>query len=141
MIDISNIVLRVVKESVQAVYPDCYFTTTNPDSVSKSRVVSMTEIDNYTYQRSLDDSLYEHHANIALQFDVYSNNTEGKKKEAKEIMDLVDNAMQSMKFVRTYCNPTPNIDRSYYRITARYKAVVAEGVEENGDTIYQIYRR
>ena len=141
MIDVENIVLRTVKERVQAVYPDCYFTTTNPDSVSKSRVVSMTAVDNYTYQRSLDDSLYEHHAQIELQFDVYSNNADGKKAEAKELMNLVDEAMQSMKFTRYYCNPTPNIDRSYYRITARYRAIVAEGVEINGDTVYQIYRR
>ena len=141
MIDVANIVLREVKAEVQAVYPDCYFTTTNPDSVSKSRVVSMTEIDNYTYTRSLDDSLYEHHTNIAFQFDVYSNSTEGKKNEAKALMDLVDHALQGMKFVRTYCNPTPNIDRSYYRITARYKAVVAEGVDVDGNTVYQIYRK
>lgn len=142
MIDVSNVVLRIVKEAVTAQFPDCYFTTSNPDSVTKNRVISMTELDNYTYRGSLDDRGVEHHANVPFQFDVYSNNTNGKKEEAKAMMNLLDEALTSNRFTRTMCKPTPNIDRSYYRITARYEAIVAKDFTDgNGDTINQIYRR
>ena len=141
MIDVSNIVLRVVKERVLSEFPDCYFTTSNPESVTQSRVVSMTELDNRTYDRSLDDENKEHHAIVSFQFDAYSNNTAGKREEAKEIINLVDEAMLGMSFKRTMCQPTPNIDRSYYRITARYEAIVSEGYEVGDDIVHNIYRR
>lgn len=142
MIDISNVILKKVKDAVTATYADCYFTTSNPDSVTKNRVVSMTEVDNTTYFNSLDDRDTEYHARVTFQFDVYSNNTEGKKEEAKAIQNIIDNTMLSLRFTRTMCQPTPNIDRSYYRITSRYEAIVAKDfVNGNGDTINQIYRR
>lgn len=142
MIDISNIVLRVVKEAVMGMFPDCYFTTSNPDSVSKNRVVSIVDSNNSTYEKSLDFENKEHHANASFQIDVYSNNTEGKREEAKAIQALVDDAMLGMSFKRTFCNPTPNIDRSYYRITSRYEAVVSEGYDDGeGNTVHDIYRR
>lgn len=142
MIDISNIVLRVVKEAVRAEYSDCYFTTSNPDSVSQNRVVSITENNNSTYEKSLDYENREHHANVTFQIDVYSNSTDGKKEEAKAIQALVDDAMLGMSFKRVFCNPTPNIDRSYYRITSRYEAVVSEGyIDGDGNTVHNIYRR
>ena len=142
MIDVSNIVLRVVREAVEAVYPDCYFTTTNPEVVTQNRVVSMTELDNRTYERSLDNELKEHHAVVSFQFDTYSNTTEGKKEEAKAIMNLVDDAMFGMNFKRTMCQPTPNIDRSYARYTARYEGIASEGYDDgNGNIVHQMYRK
>lgn len=142
MIDVSNIVLRAVKEAVLAVYDDCYFTTTNPEAVTKNRVVSMTELDNRTYTRSLDTELKEHHAYVSFQFDAYSNNTSGKKEEAKAIMNLIDEAMLGMNFVRTMCQPTPNIDRSYARYTARYEGVASEGRDDgNGNIVHDLYRK
>ena len=50
--------------------------------------------------------------------------------------------MQDMKFTRVLLNQIPNVDRSIYRIVARYKAIVSEGVKNaDGKTTYQIFRR
>lgn len=141
MIDVSNLILKKVKEAVVLHYADCYFTSTLPESVTKDRVVAMTELDNYTYRKSLDDRNVEHHSVVQLQFDVFSNNAEGKRSEAKDIMSIVDDTMISNRFTRTMCQPVPNADRSYYRITARYEAVVAEDLSNGTDAINQVYRR
>ena len=142
MIDVSNIVLREVKNKVHTVYSDCYITTTNPDEVTQGRVIALQEKNNTTYERSLDFENKEHHANVYYQVDVYSNSADGKMQDAKCLMKLVDEAMLGLSFKRTMCQPTPNVDRSYYRMTARYEAVVSEGMLDNkGNVWHNFYRR
>ena len=103
--------------------------------------ICLVESDNYTYRETQDMDLLEHHANVTYELNVYSNKSNGKKSEAKAIMNLVDNEMQKMKFTRTMRNQIPNADRSIFRIVARYSAVVSKGKQIDTDTIYQMYRR
>jgi hypothetical protein len=73
---------------------------------------------------------------------VYSDKENGKKAEAKQIADIVDNAMQSMKFTRTMRSQIPNQDRTIYRVTMRFEAVVGEPIVNNdGTTTLQMYRQ
>ena len=73
---------------------------------------------------------------------MYSDKANGKKAEARAIADLVDKTMQGMKFTRTFYQPLPNLDRTIYRITLRWEAVAGEPITtENGNTIYQMYRK
>lgn len=141
MIDVSNIVLREVRTAVTAVYSDCECLSYNPDTISKYPCVTVSEMDNYTYEESLDDTNAEHHAVVTFEVNAYSNNSQGSKAEAKKIFNLADNAMLGIKFTRLLKTEAPNKDRSVYRIYARYRGIVSEGYTANGDTVHQIYRR
>lgn len=142
MIDISNVVLRKVKDAVTAVYQTADILSYDPDSITSYPCVSVVERDNYTYERSLDGVGAEYHANVVFEINVYTNATDGKRTQAKEIIKLIDDVMLSNKFMREMLNPLPNIDRSVYRMYARYKAIVgADETDGNGNTINRIYRR
>jgi hypothetical protein len=74
----------------------------------------------------------EHNAWLVFEANVYSNKTAGAKQECKDIMQLVDEQMQSLNFVRLFCTPSKNADKKYFRMTARYRAVISEE--------YRLYR-
>ena len=141
MIDISNVILREIKTAVQTTYPDCQCLSYNPDTISKYPCVTVVQKDNYMYDGSLDDRNVEHHANVVFEVQVYSNNSQGKREEAKKILNIADKAIVGCNFTRSLTSELPNVDRGVYRLYARYRAVVAEGVDINGNTVHQIYRR
>lgn len=141
MIDISNIVLREVRTAVTAVYTDCECLSYNPDTISQYPCVTVSEMDNYTYEESLDDLNSEHHAVVVYEVSAYSNSSSGAKTEAKKIINIVDDTMLGMRFTRMLKTEAPNKDRSVYRIYARYRAIVSEAFVSGGDTIHQVYRR
>lgn len=141
MIDIANVVLRIVKEAVQAVYPECDVISYNPDVISKFPCVTVVEKDNSVYERSQDNISSENHATVVFEIQAYSNNTTGKREEAKKLLKLADEAMLNSNFTRTLKNELPNSDRSVYRLYASYTAIVAQSVEINGNTVHQVYRR
>ena len=64
---------------------------------------------------------------------MYSNLISGAKQQCKDVMALVDEQLQALNFVRLFCTPSKNADKKYFRMTARYRAVVSEN--------YMIYRR
>lgn len=141
MIDVSNVVLRHIREAVTAIYTDCTCLSYNPDTISEYPCVTVSEMDNYTYEESLDDSNAEHHAVVVFEVNVYSNNSQGAKTEAKKIMNIADNTMLGLRFTRTLKTELPNRDRSIYRIYCRYKAIVGTDFASGSDTINQVYRR
>jgi hypothetical protein len=141
VIDIENKVFSTVATALRAVFNPISVYGEYTETLATFPCVTLIEDDNTTYQRTQDDSLQEHHASLMYTANIYSNKSSGRKAEAKAIADLVDTTMQGMKFTRTMRSQTPNIDRSIYRITIRYTAVVEEGKTENGDIVYQIFRR
>ena len=142
MIDISNVIVKKVRTAVTAVYQDAYVVSTNPDSISTYPCIAVVEYDNYTYERSLDNTAAEHHANVVYEINVYTNNADGKREQAKDIIKIVDTVMINNLFTRDLLRPMPNADRSVYRMYARYKGVVGSGeTDALGNTIHQMYRR
>lgn len=140
MIDIENKVFNSIASVLRTEFSGISVYGEYIDVPSSFPCVTIVEDDNYTYQRSQDTSNTEHHANIVYTVNVYSNLTNGKKDQAKKIMDRIDSLMQGMKFTRSMRNQIPNTDRTIYRITARYNAVVEEAHEIDGNAVYQIYR-
>lgn len=121
MIDIEPIVFEAVKNAVSPV--KC-----SPTYQDRSKVfplVTVEEHDNSVYEKTQDSGNIENHARVLYEVNVYSNLTNGKKSQAKHLIQKVDEVMATMGFVRSYCSPTPNLaDSTVYRITARYRAVV-----------------
>jgi hypothetical protein len=90
--------------------------------------VTLVEDDNSTYQRSLDSSGQENHAQVMYTANVYSNKMPGKKAECKSIMAAIDAQMLGMGFLRVGNGPQemPNANASIYRMVARYRAVISK---------------
>lgn len=143
MIDIENIVFNTVATALQSdnTLPTVNISSEYIDAPAAFPAVTLTMDSNTTYVPSQDSSLTEHHASVMFSVNVYSNKKSGKKAECKKIADAIDNIMRNLKFTRSFYSPIPNVDRTIYRITARYTAVVAAGETSGANTIYQIFRR
>lgn len=102
-VDMSSIAIRT-----PASFPHCHFEA----------------ISNSTYEGSLDSSLVEKHADITFEANIYTTG-DNRKSKAKEILHTMDNKMRGVGMVRTYCEPTPNIDESVYRLTVRWKCTAS----------------
>ena len=141
MIDIESIVFDTVYKAVKSKFPKAEVKSVYVESAAEFPCVCVVEDDNRTFQKTLDGSLNEHHAELLYTVTVYSNKKNGKKEEARAIAKVVDEPMQGMKFTRIMLNQIPNIDQRIYRIVGRYRAIVSEGLKQSdGKTIYQIYR-
>lgn len=133
MIDVESTVFNRVATVYSAEYPNGSRYGELVDSPAQFPCMTLIEIDNATYDRSLDAQMKEHHARLTYEVNVYSNKTSGAKQECQDIMNLVDSEMISMGFVRMFCNQTKNTETKIYRMTARYRGVVSED--------YRIYRQ
>ena len=141
MIDIENKVLSVVREAVLAQYPTASVYGEYVEVPASFPCVTVTEDTNYTYVYTKDEQLAEHHAEVQYAVNVYSNKQTGAKLETKAIMNIADNAMQGMKFWRTMTRQVPNVDRTIYRLIARYRAVVGEPTQVGDDLVFQMYQK
>ena len=142
MIDVENLVIDTISKALEAsAYSNTLLVSDYTDTPSSFPCVSVIESDNYTYQRTQDNDLKEHHTNVMYEVNVYSNKTSGSKTEAKKILEIVDSAFQNIKFTRTIKQPIPNKDKTIYRIVARYTAVIGEAQTIDGNEVYQVYRR
>ena len=141
MIDIENKVLSVVRNAVLAQYPNAVVYGEYVEAPAAFPCVTVTEDTNYTYVYSKDDDLMEHHCEVQYTVNVYSDKQTGAKLEARAILAVADEAMQNMKFWRTMSRQVPNVDRTIYRVLARYHAVVEAPVESGDDLVYRIYQR
>lgn len=140
MIDVEHIVFDTVYNAVSTAHPTATITSVPVEEFASFPTVTLMEIDNRTYSKSLDEANHEHHATITYEANVYTDNQVGRKTEAKAILDTVDMTMQSMGFVRTLTTALPTVDRTLYRLYARYRVIVAEGETIGDDTVYQTYR-
>lgn len=102
-------------------------------------LVSVVQSDNYTHLATQDSELKDHAVNVAFEINVYANDSK-KKSTAKKIAAAVDEEMLKNLFTRTFMGQTPAVDRTIYRITMRYTAVVAAPVTDGNSKTYQMYR-
>ena len=142
MIDIENLIVSKVNTALaplKQTYTDLYVVSEYIEVSEKFPCVSVVETNNYTHLGTQDAELKDHAANVAFEINVYTNDKK-KKSTAKKIAAAVDAEMLNNLFTRTYMGSIPNVDRTIYRITMRYTAVVAEGVTVGTHTTYQMYR-
>lgn len=140
MIDIEHIVFDTVAKAVNAVYSGAECFSEPEPVINRFPCVTIVEENNETYTRSQDNALQEHHARLSYTINVYSDLATGAKEQAKGIAAIIDTTMQSMKFTRTVKTPTPNIERTIYRITMRYTVVASAGHLSGTNTVHQMYR-
>ena len=141
MIDIENKVLSIVRAAVITQFPTASVYGEYVEVPESFPCITVTEDTNYTYVYSKDNNPLENHAEVMYAINVYSNKQSGAKLEAKKILSLADNAMQENGFWRTMTRQVPNVDRTAYRLIARYRAVVEAPKEVGNDLVFTIYQK
>lgn len=141
MTDIESTIFQRIYDAVIKEFPTANIISEDIESPASFPTVAIVEQDNTVYEKTIDSSGLENHSKLMYTVNVYTNNLSNRKSEAKKIMSIADMAMQNMLFRRIMLSPAPNIDRSVYRLTARYTAIVGQASQESDKTVYQIYIR
>lgn len=142
MIDIENIVFDHLYTAVTTVSPDANVISETVEEMAKFPAVTVQEINNITYTKSNTEKAEEHNAIVTYEINVYSDKQKQNKSECKKIMKAVDAEMLSMGFYRILTTRLPDVDRTIYRIYARYRGIVDTGTtDDDGNTVYRIYRK
>lgn len=124
MVDREFEIFTEIYNVIHEAYPNLDMSSVYERVPSTFPHASIEEMDNAVYTRTYDNCPEEKFAAVTYEVNVYSNKTQGRKEEAKEIMNAIDRCMTRMNFTRSMCEPVPNLDDStIYRITARYRAV------------------
>lgn len=127
MINVEKEIFNIVAKAVRSVYPDIYISGEYVKSPPKFPAVALVEMDNSAYVRTQSSDSVENHAELMYEVNIYSNKKSGKKSECRAIAELIDNEMAALNFSRIMLQPIPNMDdATIYRITGRYRAVVAK---------------
>lgn len=126
MIDIENEVYTKVTKPLRSSYDSIHIYNEEVRTPSKFPFVSIVEIDNYVFKRTMDSGSNERHAQVVYEVTVASNKTTVRKKECKEILSLIDDVFNGMGFTRTMTNPIPMEDATIFKLVARYSAIVSE---------------
>lgn len=121
MIDIESTVFNYVVNALRAQFPNISVYDQMVETPEKFPSVSLVEDDNSEVTENVTlDRLPETACNLMYTANAYSNLQTGKKAQTKAIMDVIDSCMKDMGFTRTMRSQLPNLDRTIYRITARY---------------------
>lgn len=125
MIDIESEVFNYVTEPLRSEYPGISVYGEYVEVPSSFPSVSLVEDDNSEIgtNRTLG-RLPEMASNLMYTANVYSNLATGKKTQAKAIMDAIDTRMHELGFERMMRSQLPNVDRTIYRVTARYRKIM-----------------
>lgn len=142
MIDIESKVVDTIYNAVKAqnAYPDAEITTGFDEKTATFPCVVIQEVNNAAYRRTITDDCAENHARIEYEVSVYTDNVDKAKTEGKAILNLVDSALQGLKFRRVRKNQPLNIARTIFRQYGRWEVIVAKPVTVGQNTVYQMYR-
>ncbi len=141
MIDIEDKIQDAVFNALTTAFPGI---AVYGEAVEKSAVfpaATIWETDNRPFRQTETEPTTENNAVVTYEINVYSNLQNGAKLQAKAIIAEADRVMQDLGFRRLLRRRIANLDRTIYRMYARYEAVVSQPYEENGNTVYKINRR
>lgn len=139
MIDIENIVFTRLSAAIRSAFRDATVYGEYVEAPASFPCVVIVEADNSVLERTRTLDNTENYAQVMYEINVYTNDSQGKKTKAKSIANVIDGQMSLMHFTRKFRSQTPNIDRTIYRITMRYSAVVREGILSGGKIVHSIH--
>lgn len=127
MIDFESQIFNYIALPLRSEFNGIFITGETMSAPSKFPAVSFVEKSNTVYQKSQDSESLENHSNVMYEVNIYSNLTYDKKAQVKEILNSLDEKMQSIGFTRTFGQPIDNLENtSIYRYTVRYTAVIGK---------------
>lgn len=122
MIDVEADVFDYVSKRLKSEYINIYVASVKKRIPSSFPAVQIVETSNTTSTDMSDSEELENFADLMYEVEVYSNLESGAKRQAKAIIGFVSDRFKELGFVRQFCNPIENADRSIYRYTARFIA-------------------
>ena len=131
MIDVSNEIFNAVAKDLRSAYEGTRVVGEYVASPTTFPTVTIDETGNVPIH--LDSATSNKYARVTYRVQVFSNEKSGKRRQARDIFNLLDDVLQSMGFVGATYTTTPAIYNSeVYCITATY-----EGVVDRNGTIYR----
>lgn len=149
MIDVENLVFDTIFNGVRNVHQDIEVSKGFIEESAVFPCIVVRETNNVPVQRMNTDDCAENFTRITYQIDIYSDNASRSRSECRELLNLVDEIMQNMKFRRIHISEPLNVKRTIFRQYARYSVIVGKGIttttEIDGEqvvkTTFQMYRR
>jgi hypothetical protein len=141
LIDIENKVQDEIFNALTTAFPGI---AVYGEAVEKSATfpaATVWETDNRPYRQSETEQSTENNAVVTYEINAYSDLQSGAKLQAKAIIAEADRVMQSLGFRRLLRRRVANLDRTIYRMYARYEAVVSQPYVDGDNTVYKINRR
>ena len=125
MINVENEIFNTVANALRASYSGISVYGEPVETPSSFPCATLVEDDNSEIAENMTLTRKpETASNLMYTANVYSNLKSGKKAQAKAMIAIVDEKMHEFGFTRTFMNPLPNVDRTIYRITARYTRII-----------------
>ncbi len=125
MIDVQNEIFTAVASAVRLEHAGVTISGEYTRSPSKFPLVTLDEVENVSVPSLIDSSDEEKFAGLGYRLQVFSNQTSGKKAEARALFATADAVLLSLGFRRTTYTTIPEIYSStIYSITATYEATV-----------------
>ena len=121
MIDKENEIFNAVAQKLREKFPTIYvvgteIVSTPPRFPSVSFVQTNNAIESkYSTFDSLENVVKEDY-----KAEVFSNLTEGKEAQTKEITGVISDVMCEFNYTRTFCESIPNADATISRRVSRY---------------------
>ena len=143
MIDIQNMIVDAIFNAVKAenAYPNADVTTGFDMKTAVFPCVVIEEVNNAPLRSTDTDDCAENHTRLVYEVSVYTNDISKAKTEGRNILKIVDDTLQGLKFRRTRTNQPLNIARTIFRQYARWEVVVGKPIIDGDRVIYQMYRR
>lgn len=131
MIDIEPQVFDEVCQEIWRTYPEMEVVNEIVMDVPTFPCVCIEEISNTVYRNGIDSGSVENYADVDYEVRVYVNNTFGKKRNARQIMSVVDNWFTAKGFIRRNQSFVQFDDGTKYQVISRYSGIV-----DHNETIY-----
>ena len=149
MIDVENLVFDTFYNQFQTLHADANITAGYDEKNAVFPCVIVRQTNNQPYRQSATDDCAENHTRLTFEVEVISDKANTGRSECDELIADADTIMQSMKFRRIHLNRPINVDRTLWRVYARYEVIVDKGITTvtgTGDeivstTTYHMYRR
>lgn len=126
MIDIEPEVFDECYRAVIAQYPTMYVVNEIVLNPPQLPCVCVEEISNAVNQRTIDSGSNENWVDLDYEARVYVNNTSAKKRNAREIMKVVDSYFLAKGFVRINSSFIGFDDGTKYEMICRYTCTANE---------------
>ena len=106
MIDIQNMIVDAIFNAVKAenAYPNADVTTGFDMKTAVFPCVVIEEVNNAPLRSTDTDDCAENHTRLVYEVSVYTNDISKAKTEGRNILKIVDDTLQGLKFRRTRTN-------------------------------------
>ena len=131
MIDIENELYTTIVDALTSANLNFTHSSVYVNKPSSYPFVSIEEIENSVYELS-SDCRVENHAMVDFEINVYTKDPL-KKSTNKQFVEIIDNTMASMGFVRAGKTIFQDTNETIYRTVLRYYGIVSKD--------HKIYRR